>query len=90
MKLKFYVAEKVDHAINFIKVNTDWIQRSSVCFQNEDEKIIVVSDFMKIRGRKFDGVYIDYSFNKVRGFGDFQNRFKHLEIKPVLIKEIER
>jgi hypothetical protein len=66
MESIFYVAENLKSAINFIKVNTDWKQVTNVSFRNGDENIIVISDFMRIRGRKVDGVYIDHSFTKIK------------------------
>lgn len=89
MKSIFYVAENLKSAINFIKVNTDWKQVTNVSFRNGDENIIVISDFMRIRGRKVDGVYIDHSFTKIKDtmYMDFTRRFKDLGIEPITIEE---
>lgn len=89
MKHIFYVAEKLPNAIAFIKANTDWQQVTKVSFRNGDENIIVISDFMRIRGRKVDGVYIDYSFTKIKDsmYVDFVRRFDDLGIEPILISE---
>ena len=89
MKRKFYVAESVRSAVAFIKVNTDWTRVTNVSFRNGDENIIVISDFMRIRGQRVDGVYIDYSFTKIRdpAYTDFINRFKALDVEPITIKE---
>ncbi|MCM2680009.1 hypothetical protein [Echinimonas agarilytica] len=88
MKSVFYVAENLKNAINFIKVNTDWKQVTNVSFRNGDENIIVISDFMRIRGRKVDGVYIDHSFTKIKDtiYMDFTKRFRVLGIKPIIIE----
>lgn len=89
MKSIFYVAENLKNAINFIKVNTDWKQITNVSFRNGDENIIVISDFMHIRGRKVDGIYIDHSFTKIKDtmHMDFTKRFRDLGIEPITIKE---
>lgn len=89
MKTIFYVAENIKNAINFIKVNTDWEQVTNVSFRNGDENIIVISDFMRIRGRKVDGVYIDHSFTKIKDamYMDFIKRFSDLGIEPITIEE---
>jgi len=89
MKSVFYVAENLKSAIDFIRANTDWEQVTRVSFRNGDENIIVISDFMRIRGRKVDGVYIDHSFTKIRDdmYMDFVRRFNYLNIEPVTIEE---
>ena len=89
MKSVFYVAENLKNAIAFIKANTDWEQITNVSFRNGDENIIVISDFMRIRGRKVDGVYVDHSFSKIKDsmYMDFVKRFNDLGIKPVTITE---
>lgn len=89
MKSIFYVAENVSAAIAFIKVNTNWKQITNVSFRNGDENIIVISDFMRIRGRKVDGVYIDHSFTKIKDsmYMDFSKRFRDLGIVPIKIYE---
>lgn len=89
MKSIFYVAENLKNAINFIKANTDWKQVTHVSFRNGDENIIVISDFMRIRGRKVDGVYIDYSFTRIKDsmHMDFVKRFNDLGIEPITIEE---
>lgn len=89
MKSVFYVAENLKNAIDFIKANTNWKQVTNVSFRNGDENIIVISDFMRIRGRKFDGVYIDHSFTKIKGsmYMDFVRRFDVLGIKPITLEE---
>lgn len=88
MKNIFYVAENLKSAIDFIKVNTDWKQVTRVSFRNGDENIIVISDFMRIRGRKVDGVYIDHSFTKIKEsmYMDFIRLFKDLGIEPNTIE----
>ena len=89
MKSVFYVAENLKSAIDFIKVNTDWDQVTRVSFRNGDENIVVISDFMRIRGRKVDKVYIDHSFTKIKDsmYMDFVRRFKDLNIGPVTVEE---
>lgn len=89
MKKFFYVAANIDHAVTFIKVNTNWKQVSNVVFVNGDERIVVISKFINIRGRKCDGIYIDYSFRNLpdNEYTNFQERFNHLDLTPI---EIER
>lgn len=89
MKSIFYVAENLVNAIGFIKQNTDWQQVTNVSFRNGDENIIVISDFMRIRGRKVDGVYIDHSFTAMKDsmYMDFCKRFRDLGIEPIKIEE---
>lgn len=88
MKSIFYVAENIANAIGFIKQNTNWLQVTNVSFRNGDENIIVISDFMRIRGRKVDGVYIDHSFTTMKGsmYMDFCKRFRELGITPIKIE----
>lgn len=87
MKNIFYVAEKIQAAVLFINANTDWKRVTNVSFVNGDEKIIVISDFNQIMGRKVDGVYIDYSFTRIRD-SRFVERFLNLKITPIKIEEI--
>lgn len=89
MKSVFYVAENIHSAIIFIKSNTDWKQRTSISFTNGDEIVIVISSFMRFRGKRVDGVYIDHTFNRMEDSvrQDFTHRFVILGIDPITIKE---
>ena len=91
MKSVFYVAKDVDLAVKFIKANTNWKHVTRFSFRNGGENIIVISDFMRIRGRKVDGVYVDYSFNEIndRVRLDFINRFNDLNLTPEKINKID-
>lgn len=88
MKKFFYVAPSLHNAVNFINGNTDWKQINSVSFRNGDEQIVVISDFMRIRGRHVDGIYIDHTFTALENheWVNFTERFKHLGIEPIKIE----
>ncbi len=85
----YYVAANIHEAIIFIKANTNWVQTTNVSFRNGKEKITVISDFMRIRGKVFDKVYNDYSYTNVRQWEDFVKRFRMLDIYPITLKEKE-
>lgn len=90
MKNCFYVAKSLHDAITFIKANTNWKQVTNVSFRSGDENIIIITQFMRIRGRKVDKVYIDYSFYSLPNseWYDFKQRFHHLGIEPIVIHEV--
>ncbi len=85
----FYVAANIHDAVTFIKANTDWVQITNVSFRNGNEKIIIISSFMRIRGKVFDRVYKDYSYTNVRQWEDFEKHFRMLDIYPITLKEKE-
>jgi hypothetical protein len=91
VKSVFYVCSDIQEAINFIRVNTDWSQRTRVSFLNKDENIVVINSFERIRGRIVDKVYIDYSFESLNDNiqHNFKERFKHLGVTPINLNEKE-
>jgi hypothetical protein len=56
------------------------------------DAITFITQFMRIRGRKVDKVYIDYSFTSLsyNEWYDFNQRFNYLGIDPITVKEVNK
>ena len=82
MKAMFYIAETIESGVAFILANTDWQQTTRVSFRNGSEKILVICSFMRIRGRKVDGVYLDPLFYLNPEWSLFEERINYLGVTP--------
>ena len=87
MNNSVYIAETIPSGIDFIKANTDWRPITNVSFKNGDEHVVVISQFVRIRGRKFKNIYIDSNHYKNREWDLFAERIFHLGVEPKMITQ---
>lgn len=82
-----YIAKTIESGINFIKANKDWKQVTHVSFKNDKEHIVVISQFIRIRGRRFENIYLNPDYYENREWDLFSERIHHLGIEPNLITQ---
>lgn len=73
-------------AENIKKSNVSWKNLTAYTFvdQEKGEKITLIDEFMSIRGRTYDKVYLDETYDRLplKQQEDFKVRFAYVKIKP--------
>ena len=89
MKNMVYIAKSIKNAVNFICINTDWARTGEASFESSGEKITVANSFRNLRGVKWDGAYVDYSFKlmPIHEQHEFMRALNGWGLKPIFLED---